>query len=856
MDADLWARAVDVFLEAVEVEGPERESILERTCEGSPELRDLVDRLLAGDVDQATLLDQGPGALAQVLAPPEENEPTRIGPYRVTRELGRGGMGTVYLAERADGRFDRTVAIKVVRGGWGDPRTVERFRSEVQILAGLEHPGIARLYDAELDEQRPYLVMEYVRGRRIDRFCDDRGMTPRQRIELFRDVCAAVQFAHQHLVIHRDLKPSNVMVSEEGGVKLLDFGIARLVEDTPAGDTTVSPLAFTPEYASPEQLVGRTPNTASDVFSLGVVLYEMLTGHRPFDVPAGDLVALAERAHTEPPAPSSVVTEPVTVRRPDGSTETITPDEVASRRGIDTETLRRQLRGDLDHILMKALRSDPGARYATVEALSADLGRYLEGRPVSARADSFAYRAKKYVGRHRAGVAAAAVAVAAVIGFGAIYTTGITRERDLAEDEAVKAQTTTRFLQRLLGDAYPSVALGDTFSMGELLSRAVVRVDSLDDQPEIQAELLRTLGDVYREQGRFEEALPLLERSVSLHRSSGGPMTPEVAQALSALGHMHHEAHDYEAARQVHRESLEAAEAIYEPDDSLVLYALNNLAAAAQAIGDYEEAIAAYEAILSRHDRLFADTSQLVIVTRGNRGQLYHAMGDYAAAEAELGEALRLKREVFPAMHPSTALTLNNLGAAIERQGRLEEAEAVHREALDMFRQVFGPDHHRVGMSAYNLATALRLQGRLEEADSLYRLTLAIDRQTFGEEHEEVGRSLRAVGRLAVEREACDEAVNLLTDADRILQDNERPVTHRWRLTTRASLATCLIRMERYAEADALLLAGVDSLVVADAEADSAALAETLESLDSLNVATGRDGTGDSIRAVLGVSDQ
>ncbi|MDH3269903.1 MAG: serine/threonine-protein kinase [Gemmatimonadota bacterium] len=841
-DPDLHRRAIELLDELLDL-GPDQRLIrLEHACDGDPELRELVESLLVADGVEHALLDSGAPEIGA--GEPVGAGEDRVGPYRLIREVGRGGMATVYLAERTLGDVRQRVALKLLKRGIDTDEVLRRFAQESRVLAALEHPHIARFYDARAHEGgTPYLAMEFVEGRPLTAHCDERQLSIADRLALFRTVCEAVQHAHRHLVVHRDLKPSNILVDDSGQVKLLDFGIAKLLtedSDPAAARTRTGIRVLTPEYAAPEQLLGGPVTVATDVYALGLVLHELLTGVRPALAPIGD-PTVGLRPGPEPDRPSSVIRR--TSREDDAAT-------VAAARATTPDRLRRTLLGDLDTIAVKACAAEPSRRYRSADELGDDVEHYLEGRPILARPATVTYRMRKFARRHRAGVLVSGTAAVLAVGFTAFYSVSVARERDIAEAEAARAQITTEFLQRLLGEAYPSVALGDTFSMADLLRRAVARVDSIEAEPDVQAELLRTIGDVYREQGRFEEALPLLERAVALHRRGGQIRGRAGGRSLDALGHLEYERGDYGAALATHEESLQVFGSLYEPDDSLVLFALNNVATAATALGDFERALELHRRVLDRHTRLFADTSELVHVSRNNLGHLYHRMGDYGRAEGELAAAVELRRRALPANHPSLALSLNNLGATLRSLGRLDESANAQREALEIFRSVFGPDHPRVGLGAYNLALVLRDSGRFDEAEALFRTTLSIDRATYGEDHVEVGADLRSLGLLLEQKGDCETAVTTLAEADAIFAANGLPLGDRRRLTARARIGACLTVLDRFPEAEEVLTAGLDAVLAAPGEADGTGARETAERLAELYRAWGRAEAADSVLAL------
>src|SRR5688500_3990721 len=433
----------------------------------------------------------------------------RIGPYRILRELGQGGMGVVYLAARADEQFRKRVALKVIRSGGASEEVVRHFKRERQILAGLDHPNIARLLDGgTTDDGLPYFVMEYIEGEPLLEYCDSRKLPVAERLKLFQAICSAVQYAHRNLVVHRDIKPGDILVAEDGSPKLLDFGIAKLLNPELAGEALIATaMSMTPTYASPEQARGERITTATDVYSLGVVLYELLTGHLPYRLLSRQPLEILKAISEQEPEKASTAIERA------------------------ENKLQRRLRGDLDNILMLALRKEPPRRYASVEAFSDDIRRYLEGLPVKARQPTAAYRTGKFLRRHVAGVAASAVFVGLLIGFAAamaVQSARVTRERDLAEQERAAAQQERETAQRVsafLVDLFrvsdPSRSRGETITAREVLDRGTTKIATeLKDEPEVRATLMSTMGTVYSNLGLYDKALSLLEEALQTRKAA------------------------------------------------------------------------------------------------------------------------------------------------------------------------------------------------------------------------------------------------------------------------------------------------------------------------------------------------
>ncbi|NBC18727.1 MAG: protein kinase, partial [Bacteroidetes bacterium] len=572
MDSTRWRHLKALFEAALDRPPEERTSFLDEACAGDEELRQELESLLmaaAGSGPFDALADEFVSPLladleddADLLMPTLEGR--RVGPYEIARRIGQGGMGAVYLAERADGQFEQQVALKLVRHGLHGTEGARRFLAERQILARLQHPHIARLLDGGITEDgQPYFAMEYVDGLPLDAYCDEHELGIETRLRLFQTVCDAVHYAHQNLIVHRDLKPSNILVTEDPGsgpgqapqVKLLDFGIAKLIDVEDEGDllTRTGMPVLTPAYASPEQVRCQPITTASDVYTLGVVLFELLTGQRPYDVQGRSPSEVEEMVcETEPPAPSAIVTRPAP-----GSASDAPP----TRTSGSPEVLRRRLAGDLDTIILKAMQKEPGRRYASAEALRDDLQRHLDGLPVTARPSTLGYRARTFVRRHRTGVTAAALVALAVLAgiVGTVWQARVAaQERDAARQEAAKAERVASFLIDVFETPDPSEARGDTITAREILDRGARRVRTeLAAEPAVQAQMMDVIGRVYQNLGLYDRAGALLDEALTLRRTTPDVAPGDLAASLHHKAVLLHARGAYDAADSLYQRALQ-----------------------------------------------------------------------------------------------------------------------------------------------------------------------------------------------------------------------------------------------------------------------------------------------------------
>jgi len=748
-------------------------------------MRGVIESMLASDDAPPSLLNISQEALSTLVEDEsEEVLPEQIGPYHVMGLIGRGGMGLVVKARRVD--LPKLVALKLIGQRWFGPQLLERFRREQSVLARLQHPNIAQLLDAGRSEEGvPYFAMEYVDGVPINEYCDERQHDVRARLELFLDVCEAIQFAHRNLVVHRDLKPSNILVDTEGRVKLLDFGISKLLDDESQPLTVTEFRALTPSYASPEQIAGEAVTTSSDVYSLGVVLYELLVGARPYSL-AGKSATEVSRilAHEVPRRPSTMVLE----------AESLSPVH---------RSFGRALKGDLDNIILKALEKAAATRYASVEALAADIRRYLEGLPVEARAATIGYRAGKFVMLHRWGVTVAAGLMLLLLAFAASVTyqqTQTARERDRAELEASKSERVTDFMLGLFRANDPSEALGDEVTARELLERGVERAELLSDQPVLQAETYRVVGTVYDALGQYEQARDLLERAIELQRTELGDEAPDLAESLGLLSSSLGGLRDLDGAIDAAAEGLRVAELNYKPPHAAIATSLNYLAEAYVVAARYQAADSLLNASHRMLVELFGEDDERTVATLGQRGTLLVTAGRNEEAEGVNKDVLAWQRRHLPAQHPEIAQTVDNLAIALKSQNRFAEAQPFYEEALAIRKSVLGEDHPVTITSIQNLAIFHGVQGNYEAAEPYFLAALKGSEKTFGRTSARSANAMTAYAVLLGRMGRTDEAIDRYRVALTI-QEKALGPTHPQTVNTLYNLGAALANSGRKDEA-------------------------------------------------------
>ncbi len=840
MDPERWEQIQALFHGAADLPAAEQRAFVTAQAGGDATLVEEVLALLMEDAREDSLLDRDRAVVAEQLlggsAPPFPD--TRFGPYRVLRLLGEGGMGVVYLGERKD--LGSVAAIKILRDAWLSPARRDRFESEQRTLAQLNHPAIARLYDADaLPDGTPWIAMEYVDGLPLTTWCDAHGANIRERLRLFHIVCEAVQHAHRHLVIHRDLKPSNILVTADGQVKLLDFGIAKQLEsvDRPADQTQTGLRLLTPAYAAPEQMRGGRVGIYTDVYALGVILYQLLTGRLPFD--------LADRT---PEEAARIITEEAAERPSTASDRPPTGEP-----GRVARVASPSAWADLDVLCLTAMHKDPQRRYRTVEALLRDVDHFLNREPLEARPDTLGYRLGKFAGRNRVAVTASTLTVATITALVVYYTVSLTRARNEAVAEAARTQRIQRFMVNLFQSGDESTGPGDSLRVVTVIDRGLQEAQSLAEEPAVQAELNQTLGVLYQQLGKYERADSLLGAALASRRALLGADHPDVARSLVALGTLRLKQARYEESERLIREGLDLARRRLSPghpaianataalgqvlvergqydqavpiiEEALRLYGARDTASAEYAstladlanahfyAGHYPVADSLDKRVLAMSRRLYGDRHPHVADDLANLGQIQQMLGTYAKAEEYYRQAFDIAEAWYGVNHPETASYLTMLGRSLLFQNKFDSAKATLQQALAIQERLHGPNHPEVANALNELGSLAWQRDSLDEAERSWRRVIDIYRTAYGPKHQFVAVALSNLSGVYQQRKQYPKAEELLRQAIAIYGEALAP-DHVNTGIGRVKLGRVLLRSGRFAEGARETLAGYEILI-------------------------------------------
>ena len=796
-----WRKVKQALDAALEAAPSERRTVLERHLGDDPTLVRDATAYLALDDELGDFIENPALSLSPRRTGRDPMAGHRIGPYKLDRLLGRGGMGSVYLAVREDD-YEKRVAVKLIHRAMSTAEMVERFRKERQILAHLEHPNIARLLDGgTTDEDLPYFVMEYVEGEPIDLYCDHRRLSTRERLALFRRVCSAVHFAHRNLVVHRDLKPGNILVDARGVPKLLDFGIAKLLDGesvTRLQEHDVGPM--TCQYASPEQVLGEPVTTASDVYSLGVLLYELLCGHLPlrreqYRHPAAVVRAIGALV---PPRPSTAMWREEQ-RSVQGKAVLVTAEAVGGARDGDPSRLARALSGDVDAIALKALRREPEHRYGSAEQFSEDIRRHLQGLPVEAQAGTFAYRATKFMRRNRVVLATATAFATMVVGF--VMTLAVQLERTKIE------RNRATMSMDLLVDFLESPDLRDDEDVTpqEVIDRGLdLFGPAFASDLEAQANTLNSVALVYSFRGLYDRAEPLFEHALEMRRELWGERHVLVAESLQNLALLLWRKGDHEAAARISGQALEIQRERYGAAHRELAKGMTNHAVQLNMLERHEEAEALFHEALEMQNELYGTDHLEIALTLANLGTLDYERGDYLTAQRHYRRSLEIRQRDLPPGHAKLGISFSHMGRALVASGDYEGAIPMFRRALEIRARIHGEHHPDVARSLNNLAFSLERVAEHAEARNLYERALEIRVRNFGKDHPSVATVKRNLASLLLAVGEPQQAEILAREALEVFRSS-RPEGY-WRIAdVRSVLGACLGEQLRFEEAESLL---------------------------------------------------
>lgn len=845
MQKKQWRKIEAIIDKAITLSGNERDDYIREVCEGDKRLlTDVYEILKAMEKSEesdflSSLSSDHEQIMTELLATSKDYYENwigkSVGSFEITDILGTGGMSIIFKAERTQGPFSQVVAIKLLQKELQSPETIQRFHIEQEILAGLKHPNIAQLYDGGVTHEGiPYLIMEYIDGISIDEYCNKYRRSIDERLQLFCDVCSAVQHAHSNLIIHRDLKADNILVTSDGVVKVLDFGIAKFLDPTLSEhallETRPGQKLWTPQYAAPEQVKDQAPTTATDIYALGILLHKLLTDTYPLDLRNKKITEIEQTIiHDVPVKPSEAINRL-------GNT-----DEICSARRMAEDELRKKLSGDLDEVVLKAIRKDPDYRYASVGQFMDDIDRYDQGFPLIAPKDTARYRLSKFVKRHKAvliSIGAVLVLTGTIIGYYTYQLRIRTHEAEIGEQ---KARKTMQVLVGIFRGADPTYQPGKDVTAREVLEKGTAYIrNEIGDQPEIRASLLDAVGGIYKNLGEFEEAGPVLHEALEIRRElypdkhidlagsmhnwadynmltgnydqaiayfqQAGEMYKSLnenrkyALSIMELGWVFYEIGKYHKADSLVAGALEINLQELGPEHPEVARGYHYLGWIQNAMGRYDTSDSLFRQALDIRKNVYDDNHPLTAQTMQSLGRILYNMGKYEAAEQMEKQALAVQRNVLENDHPEVATTLNILGLVKVRQQNYDEAEALFLEAIDIRRRKFGNDHPDVLKSRNDLATVYFYKKDYNRASKEFKKVVEFNKTLLGETHPEIATGLNNLAMTLQRAGRKKEALNHFRESIAIAEQNYDP-GHNYLLHFRGNLATLYEEIKQYGDA-------------------------------------------------------
>ena len=815
MDEKNWHNVKEIFLAALEKDAEKRAAFLDEVCAADADLRGEVESLLASHEESADFIEVPAFKVGEVFTNGANAKEKLIGNYKILKEIGTGGMGVVYLAAREDEQFRKRVAIKLVKRGLDTEDVLRRFRNERQILASLHHPHIASLLDGGTSgDGLPYFVMEYIEGSPLLQYCDEHQLSVNERLDLFKTICSAVQHAHQNLVIHRDLKPSNILITHDGEVKLLDFGVAKFLNPELMGEnlsqTQTQFRVMTPEYASPEQVRGGHITTATDIYSLGIILYELLTGSRPFklkDTSPEEMMRLI--CNTEPTAPSAISNFKFQISNSEAKSNVNRQSQIGNR---------KFLKGDLDNIILTALRKEPSRRYKSVEAFAGDIDRYLKGLPVTARPNTFNYRASKFIKRHKVGVFAASLILMSLIG-GIVVSVWQARN---ARREKEKAEVVNQFLQALLGASNPETNLsrsnGHDTTVKELLDEASSRLETedLSSQPEVKAELQKIIGLSYLTQGQYDAANKNLDAAIDAQKKLYGENSPETLQTLVIIADLWINKGKYEEADKFYRQRLSILRTEQQKGNINTDYlftAIYDFALLRRAQGDSREAEMLIREALSLRSQTSSEMKSSIGIAESVLALTLADQGNFDEAEKIVRDKLTELRRQSNLENSEYCGGLTMFASILTEKGEYDEAEKNLTEAENTYRKLYRDTYLPLGDNLRIQAQTLYFQNKFPEAEAKINECLEIYNQGTSRKYANYAAALVIQGLILNKTNRAAEAEKILREAVKIRTEN-LPPEHFWVALAKSALGECLMTQSRFAEAEPLLSESYENLKI------------------------------------------